>query len=195
MKTLPDIPVRFRTEREGFFPYLRDPATLARPWVRPGTPGLEHRIGGIEKQDVTGNISYEADNHDHMVRTRAEKVRRVAQEIPPTTINGPATGEVLVVGWGGTYGAITAAVEEAQMEGKSVAAVHLRHLNPLPPDLGQILRQYGRVLVPEINSGQLVRVLRAEYLVDAVGYNRVGGMPLASQDILEAINQLVEAKQ
>src|SRR5216117_1837419 len=195
VKTLPDIKVAFRTDPEGFQPYLRDPATLARPWVRPGTPGLEHRIGGIEKQDVTGNISYDADNHDLMVRTRAEKVRRVAQEIPPTSINGPATGDVLVVGWGGTYGAITAAVEEAQIEGKAVASVHLRHLNPLPPDLGQILRQYRRVLVPEINSGQLVRVLRAEYLVDAVGYNRVSGMPLASQDILEAINQLVEAKQ
>ena len=187
--------MKFRTEPEGFFPYLRDPATLARPWVRPGTPGLEHRIGGIEKQDVTGNISYDPENHDHMVKTRAEKVRRVAQEIPPTSNNGPATGDVLVVGWGGTYGAITAAVEEAQIEGKAVASVHLRHLNPLPPDLGQILRQYRRVLVPEINSGQLVRVLRAEYLVDAVGYNRVSGMPLASQDILEAINQLVEAKQ
>jgi 2-oxoglutarate ferredoxin oxidoreductase subunit alpha len=194
-KTLPDIPVRFRTERESFYPYLRDPATLARPWVRPGTPGLEHRIGGIEKQDITGNISYDPENHDHMVRTRAEKVRRVGQEVPPITINGPATGEVLVVGWGSTFGAITAAVEEAQMEGKPVASIHLRHLNPLPPDLGQVLRQYQRVLVPEINSGQLVRVLRAEYLVDAVGYNRVSGMPLASQDILEAINQLLEAKR
>ena len=195
VKTLPDIEIKFRTEVEGFAPYLRDAATLARPWVRPGTPGLEHRIGGIEKQDVTGNISYDAENHDHMVRTRAEKVRRVAQEIAPTQINGPASGEVLVVGWGGTYGAITAAVEEAQIEGKAVASVHLRHLNPLPPDLGQIMQQYRRVLVPEINSGQLVRVLRAEYLVDAVGYNRVGGMPLASQDILEAINQLLEAKR
>jgi 2-oxoglutarate ferredoxin oxidoreductase subunit alpha len=195
VKSLPDIDVQFRTDPEGFFPYLRDAATLARPWVRPGTPGLEHRIGGIEKQDVTGNISYEPENHDHMVRTRAEKVRRVAQEIPPTSINGPATGDVLVVGWGGTYGAITAAVEEAQMEGKGVASVHLRHLNPLPPDLGQILGQYRRVLVPEINSGQLVRVLRAEYLVDAVGYNRVSGMPLASQDILEAINQILEEKR
>jgi 2-oxoglutarate/2-oxoacid ferredoxin oxidoreductase subunit alpha len=192
VKTLPNIEVAFRTDPEGFFPYMRDPATLARPWVRPGTPGLEHRIGGIEKQDVTGNISYDPENHDLMVRTRAEKVRRVAQEIPPTTVNGQAHGDVLVVGWGGTYGAITAAVEEAQMDGKAVASVHLRHLNPLPPDLGQILRQYRRVLVPEINSGQLVRVLRAEYLVDAVGFNRVSGMPLASQDILEAINQLAE---
>jgi 2-oxoglutarate ferredoxin oxidoreductase subunit alpha len=190
-ETLPPIDVQFRTEKEGFFPYLRDPATLARPWVRPGTPGLEHRIGGIEKQDVTGNISYDPDNHDHMVRTRAEKVRRVAQEIPPTSINGPATGDLIVVGWGGTYGAITSAVERAQAEGKSVASIHLRHLNPLPPDLGHILREYRKVLVPEINSGQLVRVLRAEYLVDAVGFNRVRGLPLASEEIHEAINQLI----
>src|SRR5256886_1469341 len=188
---LPPIEITFRTEQDGFFPYLRDPATLARPWVRPGTPGLEHRIGGIEKQDVTGNISYDPENHDHMVKTRAEKVRRVAQEIPPTTINGPATGDLLVVGWGGTYGAITAAVERAQTEGRTVASIHLRYMNPLPPDLGHILREYRRVLVPEINSGQLVRVLRAEYLVDAVGFNRMRGLPLASEEILEAINQLV----
>jgi 2-oxoglutarate ferredoxin oxidoreductase subunit alpha len=188
--TLPPIDIQFRTEKEGFFPYLRDPATLARPWARPGTPGLEHRIGGLEKQDVTGNISYDAENHDHMVRMRAEKVRRVAQEIPPTTINGPATGDLLVVGWGGTYGAITAAVERAQMAGKSVASIHLRHLNPLPPDLGHILREYRKILVPEINSGQLVRVLRAEYLVDAVGFNRVSGLPLATDEIHEAITQL-----
>ena len=192
--TLPPIDVQYRTEAEGFFPYLRDPATLARPWVKPGTPGLEHRIGGIEKQDVTGNISYDPENHDHMVRMRAEKVRRVAQEIPPTSINGPATGDLLVVGWGGTYGAITAAVERAQADGKSVAQVHLRHLNPLPPDLGHILREYRKILVPEINSGQLVRVLRAEYMVDAVGFNRVRGLPLASEEIFEAITQLLEIK-
>jgi 2-oxoglutarate ferredoxin oxidoreductase subunit alpha len=191
-KNLPDIQVRFRTDPEGFQPYAREEATLARPWVRPGTPGLEHRIGGLEKQDVTGNVSYDPDNHDLMVRLRAEKVRRVAQEIPPTTINGPAGGDLLVVGWGGTYGSITAAVEEAQVAGKSVASIHLRHLSPLPPDLGQILRQYRRVLVPEINSGQLVRVLRAEYLIDAVGFNRVRGVPLATQEIVDAINQLVE---
>jgi 2-oxoglutarate/2-oxoacid ferredoxin oxidoreductase subunit alpha len=194
-RNLPDIDVRFRTEPEGFEPYAREEATLARPWVRPGTPGLEHRIGGLEKQHVTGNVSYDPDNHDLMVRLRAEKVRRVAQEIPPTTINGPAGGDLLVVGWGGTYGAITAAVEEAQAAGQSVASIHLRHLCPLPPDLGQILRQYRRVLVPEINSGQLVRVLRAEYLVDAVGFNRVRGVPLATQEIQEAINQLLEDKR
>jgi 2-oxoglutarate ferredoxin oxidoreductase subunit alpha len=192
--TLPPIDIEFRSDKEGFFPYLRDPATLARPWVRPGTPGLEHRIGGIEKQDVTGNISYDPENHDHMVRTRAEKVRRVAQEIPPTSINGPATGDLLVVGWGGTFGAITAAVERAQSEGRSVAAVHLRHLNPLPPDLGHILREYRKVLVPEINSGQLVRIVRAEYLVDAVGFNRVRGLPLASDEIYDAIIQLIESQ-
>ena len=189
--TLPPIEVEFRTDPEGFFAYLRDPATLARPWVRPGTPGLEHRIGGIEKQDVTGNISYDPENHDHMVRTRAEKVRRVAQEIPPTSINGPATGDLLVVGWGSTYGSITAAVERAQADGKSVASIHLRHLNPLPPDLGHILREYRKVLVPEINSGQLVRILRAEYLVDAVGFNRVRGLPLMSDEIHDAIIQLL----
>ena len=190
-ETLPPIDVQFRTDADGFLPYLRDPATLSRPWVRPGTPGLEHRIGGIEKQDVTGDISYDPENHDHMVRTRAEKVRRVAQEIPPTSISGPATGDVLVVGWGSTYGAITAAVERAQRAGLAVASGHLRHLNPLPPDLGHILREYRRVLVPEINSGQLVRVLRAEYLVDAVGFNRVRGLPLASDEIHEAISQLL----
>jgi 2-oxoglutarate ferredoxin oxidoreductase subunit alpha len=194
VKTLPPIEIQFRTDPEGFFPYLRDPATLSRPWVRPGTPGLEHRIGGLEKQDVTGNISYDPENHDHMVRQRAEKVRRVAQEIPPTSINGPATGDLLVVGWGGTYGSITAAVERAQADGKSVAQIHLRHLNPLPPDLGHILREYRKILVPEINSGQLVRVLRAEYLVDAVGYNKVRGLPLPSEEIYDAITQLLESK-
>ncbi len=193
-KMLRDIPVSFRTNPEGFAPYMRDEATLARPWVRPGTPGLEHRIGGLEKQHISGNVSYEADNHDLMVRLRAEKVRRVAQEIPPTTINGPVAGDLLVVGWGSTYGTITAAVEEAQQEGKAVASLHLRHLNPLPPDLGQILRQYRRVLVPEINSGQLVRVLRSEYLVDAVAFNRVRGLPLPTQEVREAIDQLLEEK-
>jgi len=191
VEDLPKIEVEFASDPASFMPYARDEETLARPYALPGTPGLEHRIGGIEKQDVTGNISYDPDNHDHMVRQRAEKVRRVAQEIPPTTINGPATGDLLVVGWGGTYGSITAAVERAQAAGKSVASIHLRHLNPLPPDLGHILREYRKVLVPEINSGQLVRVLRAEYLVDAVGFNRVRGVPLASEEILEAINQLI----
>ena len=191
VNALPPIPAEFHTEVEGYFPYKRDPATLARPRVRPGTPGLEHRVGGIEKQEVTGNISYDPENHDRMVRIRAEKVRRVQIDIPPTTINGPAHGDVLVVGWGGTYGTITAAVERAQEEGLAVASIHLRHLNPLPADLGSILRQYSRVLVPEINSGQLIKVLRAEYLVDAVGFNKVRGLPLMSEEIHGAILQLL----
>ncbi|MFQ5829646.1 MAG: 2-oxoacid:acceptor oxidoreductase subunit alpha [Candidatus Methylomirabilia bacterium] len=195
LKLLPDIPVEFRTDPQGFAPYLRDEATLARPWIRPGTPGLEHRIGGLEKQHVTGDVSYDPDNHDLMVRLRAERVRRVAQEIPPTTVYGPAMGDLLVVGWGSTYGMITAAVEEAQGEGRAVASLQLRYLNPLPPDLGRILRQYRRVLVPEINSGQLVRVLRAEYLVDAVGLNRVHGLPLKVHEVREAIYQLLEEKR
>jgi 2-oxoglutarate/2-oxoacid ferredoxin oxidoreductase subunit alpha len=191
VSTLPPIDATFRTDPEGYLPYQRDPATLARPWVRPGTPGMEHRIGGIEKQEVTGNISYDPENHDRMVRTRAEKVRRVQIDIPPTTINGPAYGDVLVVGWGGTYGSITAAVEHAHAEGLAVASIHLRHLNPLPADLGHILQQYTKVLVPEINSGQLVKVLRAEYLVDAVGFNKVRGLPLMSEEIYGAIVDLV----
>ena len=194
-KTLPDIEVKFRTNIEGFAPYVRDEATLARPWVRPGTPGLEHRIGGLEKEDITGNVSYDPDNHDLMVRLRAEKVRRVAQEIPPTTVNGSVAADLLVVGWGSTYGTITAAVEELQQEGKAVASVHLRHLNPLPPDLGQILRRYERILVPEINTGQLVRILRAEYLVDAVGFNRVRGLPLSTQEVRETIEQMLKEKR
>jgi 2-oxoglutarate ferredoxin oxidoreductase subunit alpha len=193
--TLPEIEVRFRTEPAGFAPYLRDEATLARPWVRPGTPGLEHRIGGLEKEHVSGNVSYDGENHDLMVRLRAEKVRRVAQEIPPTVVHGPSGGQLLVVGWGSTYGTITAAVEELQQEGRPVARLHLRHLNPLPPDLGQILRQYERVLVPEVNSGQLVRVLRAEYLVDAVGFNKVRGLPLPTAELKETIEQLLKGQR
>ena len=190
VSTLPPIPNTFRTDATDYKPYMRDPATLARPWVRPGTPGMEHRIGGIEKADGTGNISYEPENHDKMVRLRAEKVRRMQIDIPPTTINGPAFGDVLVVGWGGTFGAITAAVERAQAEGLAVASIHLRHLNPLPIDLGHILQQFKHVLVPEINSGQLSKVIRAEYLVDAIGFNKVRGLPLMSEEIHAAIVDL-----
>jgi 2-oxoglutarate ferredoxin oxidoreductase subunit alpha len=170
---------------------MRDPATLARPWVRPGTPGLEHRIGGIEKQDGTGNISYDPENHDHMVRTRAAKIQRVMAEIPPTFINGPETGDLLVIGWGGTAGAITAAVERAQADGIPVSAIHLRHLNPLPPDLESIMRRFKKVMVPEINSGQLIKILRAEFLVDAQGFNKVRGLPLVSEELYAAIVELV----
>jgi 2-oxoglutarate ferredoxin oxidoreductase subunit alpha len=189
---LPPIPVQFRTEAEGFFPYLRDPETLARPWVRPGTPGLEHRIGGIEKEDVTGHISYSPANHELMIRARARKVAAVARDIPPTTIRGDESGELLVVGWGSTYGAVAAAVDEAGARGRKVSQVHLRYLNPLPTDLGGILRRFGTVLVPELNTGQLLTILRATYLVDAVGLNKIQGQPFKVSEISGKIRRLLE---
>jgi 2-oxoglutarate ferredoxin oxidoreductase subunit alpha len=189
---LPPIPVQFRTEIEGFFPYLRDPETLARPWVRPGTPGLEHRIGGIEKEDVTGHISYAPANHELMTRARARKVAAVAQDIPPTAVRGDQAGDLLVVGWGSTYGSIAAAVDEVRSRGKKVSQVHLRYLNPLPPDLGGILRRFKTVLVPEMNMGQLLTILRATYLVDAVGLNKVQGQPFKVSDISSKILKLLE---
>ena len=191
---LPPIPVRFRTEPEGFFPYLRDPETLARPWVKPGTPGLEHRIGGIEKEDVTGNISYSPANHELMTRARAGKVAAVAQDIPPTTIRGDEAGDLLVVGWGSTYGSIAAAVDEVRARGKKVSHVHLRYLNPLPPDLGGILRRFKAVLVPEMNMGQLLTILRATYLVDAVGLNKIQGQPFKVFEIAGKILRLLEGQ-
>src|SRR5436189_284545 len=166
---LPEVPVTFRTEASGFFPYLRDEETLSRPWVIPGTPDLEHRIGGLEKEYLTGNVSYAPTNHEQMIRVRARKIAGIIREIPPLEVFGPPEGELLVVGWGSTYGSITQAVRELQAAGHAVAHVHLRHLNPLPADLGGILRRYRRVLVPEMNLGQLVRLIRAEYLVDAIG--------------------------
>ena len=157
---------------------MRDEETLARPWVKPGTPGLEHRIGGIEKDYLTGNISYAPANHEQMVRVRHKKVAKITQEIPPTRVTGPEQGKLLVLGWGSTYGAIAAAVEAAQAQGHAVAQVHLRHLNPLPADLGDILSRYEKVLVPEMNMGQLLKLIRAEYLVDAVGLNKIQGPPI-----------------
>ena len=189
---LPDIPVAFRTEAEGFFPYLRDPDTLARPWVKPGTPGLEHRIGGIEKEDVTGHISYSPENHELMTMRRAAKVAAVAREIPPTSVRGDQAGELVIVGWGSTYGAIAAAVDELRAAGKKVSHVHLRYLNPLPPDLGDVLRRFHRVLVPEMNLGQLLTILRATYLVDAKGLNKVQGQPFKTWEIAEAARRYVE---
>jgi 2-oxoglutarate ferredoxin oxidoreductase subunit alpha len=188
---LPEVPVRFRTEPRGFYPYLRDPETLARPWPIPGTPGLEHRIGGLEKEYLTGNVSYAPTNHEQMVRVRARKVAGIASEIPATRVQGPASGDLLVVGWGSTFGTIEAAVRQAQARGKSVAHVHLRHLNPLPPDLGDILRAFDKVLVPEMNLGQLVKVLRAEYLVDAIALSKIQGVPFKVSEISRRISQLL----
>jgi 2-oxoglutarate ferredoxin oxidoreductase subunit alpha len=175
-----------------FKPYKRDPETMARPWASPGAKGYEHRIGGIEKQDITGNVSYDPDNHERMVRLRAAKVNKIAQDIPATEILGEKKGKILVVGWGGTYGAITAAVQNLQKAGKSVSSIHLRHLNPLPPDLGDILGSYEHVLVPELNMGQLLKVLRAKYLVPATGLNKIKGQPFKISEIENAVESLLK---
>ena len=179
-------------QRADFWPYLRDEETLARPWAIPGTPGLEHRIGGLEKGDGHGNISYDPANHDFMVRTRQAKVDRIADSLPPTEVDDPSgRAKVLVLGWGSTYGPIGAGCRRVRKAGFNVAQVHLRHLNPFPNDLGDILTGYDKVLVPEMNLGQLSMLLRARYLVDTIGYNRVNGMPLKAAELAEAIGELV----
>ena len=192
MSALAPIDVKFRTDPNGFKPYDRDDK-LARPWAVPGTPGLEHRIGGLEKQNLTGNISYDPVNHDSMVRLRAEKVRRIADRLPPTEVFGDPDGQVLVIGWGGTFGALRAGVEKVRALGHRVGHVHLRHLNPLPNDLGDILGRYTQVLVPELNLGQLSMVLRARYLVDVQGLNKVQGKPFKESEIVRAILSRLEA--
>jgi 2-oxoglutarate ferredoxin oxidoreductase subunit alpha len=184
---LPSLAPNFRTDPKDFFVYRRDPQTLARDWVRPGTPGLEHRIGGLEKDQLTGGVSYDPDNHDAMVRTRAEKVARIAQEIPPTQVHGGDEGDVLVVGWGGTHGAIFTAVSHLRAQGKAVSSVHLRYLNPLPPDLGAVLKRFKTVVVPELNLGQLVKVLRSTYLVDAQSITKVQGKPFKVSELVARI--------
>lgn len=189
---LPEIKVEFRTDPEGYQPYMRDPETLARPWVIPGTPGLEHRIGGIEREDVTGNVCYHPMNHEHMVRTRDRKIAGIVREIPALVVDGAQQGDVLVVGWGSTYGSISAAVKELVAGGKAVGHVHLRHLNPLPSDLGDVLKRFRRVVVPEMNLGQLVRLIRAEYLVDASGLNKVQGRPFKVSEIVAGVEKLLE---
>jgi 2-oxoglutarate ferredoxin oxidoreductase subunit alpha len=174
---LPSIAVPNVTAREGYWPYLRDETTLARPWAVPGTPGLEHRIGGLEKADVTGNVSYDPDNHHRMQLLRQAKIAGIANDIPPLEVFGPAEGDLLILGWGSTYGAIRSAVERLQGQGRSVAHAHLRYLNPFPANTEAVVRAYKRVLIPEVNLGQLSMLIRARYLIDAVGYNRVRGKP------------------
>jgi 2-oxoglutarate ferredoxin oxidoreductase subunit alpha len=194
--TLPDISTPFARASNGveFLPYSRDPETLARPWAIPGTPGLEHRIGGLEKADGTGNVSYDPENHDLMTRLRAQKVAGIAADIPALTVDDPdGKATTLVLGWGSTYGPIGAAVRKVRADGLSVARAHLHHLNPLPRNTGEVLRSYGKVLVPEMNLGQLLTLLRSQFLVDAVGYNKVRGRPFKSSELAEAITALVES--
>jgi len=188
--TLPRDPVALAAaNEEAFQPYARNPDTLARPWAPPGTPGLEHRIGGLTKADVTGNVVYDPENHAKMVALRNEKVDRIAQDLPPVEVQGSAQSDTLVVGWGGTRGAITAAIESAAEAGVEAAYVHLRHLNPLPSDLGDVLSRYKNIVVPELNSGQLSMLLRATYLVDAKAYTKVDGQPFKVSELTETIVQ------
>jgi len=188
---IPGIPVRFATDPDGFLPYKRDPDTLARPWAIPGTPGLEHRIGGLEKQDVTGNVNYEPLNHEKMVRIRAAKIDAIVQDVPNVLPSGDPEGDLLLVSWGSTYGSITQAVKAERAKGRKLGHLHLRYLNPLPANLGDILKRYRKILVPELNMGQLVWVLRAKYLVDAVGLNKIQGRPFKQNELEQKIEEML----
>ena len=191
---IPDFTVRLLDAgKEKYLPYERDAKTLARSWAVPGTPGYEHRIGGIEKEDVTGNVSYDPENHERMVRLRAEKVARIADEIPPIVIDGEPAGDLLIVGWGSTRGAIMGAVRRKRAEGKKVSWVHLRYINPFPRDLGDILKRFNKVLVPELNTGQLALLLRAKYLVDVTTLSKVQGRPFMTLEIAAKIEEMLEA--
>lgn len=190
---LPTFPVQFRTEVEGFHPYCRDEETLARPWALPGTPGLEHRIGGLESDYDTGHISYDAENHFKMTKVRAEKVARIANDIPSQRVDlGDEGGSLVVVGWGSTYGSVRQAVQLARDDGLDVSHIHLRYLNPFPPNLGSLLESYDRILVPELNLGQLRSLLQSKYLIQMEGFNRVTGQPFKVREVLEAIRSVLE---
>src|SRR5258707_3810616 len=185
------IQVKFAIDPVGFLPYKSDPHTLDRPWSSPGTPGLEHRIGGIEKQDVTGNVNYEPMNHEKMVRIRAAKVEGIAQHITEVVPAGDPDGDLLIVAWGSTYGAVTAGLKSARAKGHRIGHVHLRYLNPLPRNLGEVIGRYRQVLVPEMNMGQLLMLLRAKYLVDAQGYNKIQGQPFKQSEIEAKIEEIL----
>ncbi|MGH9749342.1 MAG: 2-oxoacid:acceptor oxidoreductase subunit alpha [Candidatus Polarisedimenticolia bacterium] len=189
---LPRLEVKFWTDAATFKPYLRDPRTLARPWAVPGTPGLEHRIGGLEKEDVTGNVSYDPLNHEKMVHLREEKIARIADDLPLQEIHGDPSGRLLVVGWGSTHGAITSAVDEARRDGLAVSSIHLRYLNPFPRNLGEIFGRFETILIPELNLGQLRALLRARFLVDARGLNKVQGKPFRVSEIARAIRNALK---
>jgi 2-oxoglutarate/2-oxoacid ferredoxin oxidoreductase subunit alpha len=186
---LPKIEVKFVEEPSNFMPYSRDEETLSRPFALPGTPGLEHRIGGIEKQHLTGNVNYDPENHHFMVLMRQAKVDRAAQDIPDVEVFGEKTGKVLVLGWGSTYGSITSAVERLQQEGKSVSSAHLRHLNPFPQNLGEVLRGFEKVIIPEMNLGQLATMIRAKYLIDAIPFSKVKGRPFQIREIVKKVEE------
>jgi 2-oxoglutarate ferredoxin oxidoreductase subunit alpha len=192
--TLPRFPVKFRTDPEGYHPFVRDPQTLAPAWAIPGTPNLEHRIGGLEKDFVSGHISYDPENHQKMTEVRAAKIAGIANDIPLQKVNlGGARGRLAVVGWGSTYGAINQAVQQVRGEGHDVSHIHLRYLNPFPRNLGDLLKGFQGVLVPEMNNGQLVQLLRAAYLVPAQGLNKVAGKPFKVSEIVRGIQAALES--
>jgi 2-oxoglutarate/2-oxoacid ferredoxin oxidoreductase subunit alpha len=195
LDSLGRFPVHYRTDPAGFQPYARDAETLARPWAIPGTAGLEHRIGGLSKQENTGNVSYDPANHARMIELRQEKVARIASELPPVEVTGDDRGDLLVVGWGGTHGAILSAVEQARAEGLAVSAIHLRHLNPFPPNLGAVLSAFEQVLVPELNAGQLAMLLRARFLVPAHSLSKIQGQPFKVQEIRARIDELLRGHE
>lgn len=191
---LPKVDIKFKQgldeDEEKYLPYKRD-EKLARPWAVPGTKGLEHRIGGLEKQDVTGNISYDAENHQHMVKTRQAKVDKIADYIPLQTIDsGDEKGKILVIGWGSTYGSIKSACLELQQQGKLISSLHLRYLRPFPKNLGDIIKNFEKVIVPEINNGQLVKIIRDEFLIDAIPYNKIMGVPITKQELVDFLGNI-----
>jgi len=186
---LPKISVKFAHDPDSYQPYLRDSETLARPWAIPGTPGLEHRIGGLEKADVTGNVSYDPVNHEKMTKLRAEKVARIANDIPELDVHGDPEADVLVLGWGSTYGAITSAVDDLREDGVSVSSAHLQYLNPFPKNLGDVLKRFKKIIIPEMNMGQLALLIRGHYLVDVDSFTKVKGRPFTIHEIVDAVKK------
>lgn len=187
---LPEIKSNVRTEKEGFFPYLRD-EVLSRPWAIPGTPGLEHRVGGLEKANITGNVNYDPDNHDFMVKLRAQKVQNIQADIPDLKVDGDESGDLLVLGWGGTYGTIKEAVSKARELGYNLTQAHLRYLNPMPKNTGDVLRKFKKILIPEINLGQLAKLIRSEFLIEVEQFNLVRGLPFRTSDVLTKITEIL----
>jgi 2-oxoglutarate ferredoxin oxidoreductase subunit alpha len=192
---LQEITVNFKKglaeDEEKFLPYKRD-EKLARPWAIPGTPGLEHRVGGLEKQDVTGNVSYDPDNHQHMINVRQAKVDMIANYVPDQTLDsGPSKGKMLVIGWGSTYGSIKSACADLRAEGYEIAHAHLRYIRPFPKNLGEMIKSYDKLLVPEINNGQLVKILRDQYMVDAIPHNKVMGIPITKSELIAKVKTII----
>jgi 2-oxoglutarate/2-oxoacid ferredoxin oxidoreductase subunit alpha len=196
LSTLEEFPVSFAEHPNGpdgtFLPYLRNIETFARPWAKPGTPGLEHRIGGLEKESISGNVSYDPNNHQLMTDTRAWKVANIANDIPPIEINGDEDADILVLGWGSTFGTNRAAARRVRLEGKKVATAHLHYMNPMPKNLGDVLRSFDKVLIPELNTGQLLKVIRAEFLLDVVGLNKVAGEPFKVSEVTDKILEMLK---